>query len=126
MTPIRPASFHNMPSFVRLLSLSILPVTDQDTPQSDTHVKRPFSLNSSDFYPLVQIRSLKWMAYDEKTAYRAKHGVPRTIDEWIANGITRTKAPTIDLVNRGPCLKNILWQDDVECILSVIHKEVSM
>ncbi len=65
------------------------------------------------------------MTYEEKTAYRAKHGVPRTIDEWIADGMTRTRAPTVNLHgNCCPSLKGLLWRDDVECILNVIHEEV--
>ncbi len=64
------------------------------------------------------------MTYDEKVAYRAKNGVPGTIDEWIAEGKTRTKAPIADPHKRGPSLKYMLWQDDVECILNIICKEV--
>lgn len=68
------------------------------------------------------------MTYEEKTAYCAKHGVPGTIDKWIADGMTRTKAPTgtVNLRNPGPSFKNLLWRDDVECILNVIRKEVGM
>jgi hypothetical protein len=112
---------------VRLLSLFIptyIVYTDQDT-QSDVPIRRPFSLSGDDFYPLIHIRN-KGLTYDEKVAYRAKHGVPGTIDKWIANGKTRTKAPTADPHKCGPSFKNPLWQDDVECILNVIRKEVGI
>ncbi|KIK08585.1 hypothetical protein K443DRAFT_1248 [Laccaria amethystina LaAM-08-1] len=56
-------------------------------------------------------------------AYRAEHHVPNTIDKWIADGKTHTKAPMPDPYNRGPSLKHLLRQDDVECILNVIFKE---
>jgi hypothetical protein len=85
----------------------------------------PFSLSGNDFYPLIHIRT-KYMTYDEKVAYRAKHGVPGTIDKWIADGKACTKAPTADPHKRGPTLKYLLWQDDVECSLSVIRKEVGI
>ena len=84
-----------------------------------------FSLSGNDFYPLIHIRT-KYMTYYEKVAYRATHGVPGTIDEWIADGKTCTKAPTTDPHKRGPTLKYLLWQDDVECILNVICKEVGI
>jgi hypothetical protein len=64
------------------------------------------------------------MTYDEKVAYRAEHRVPNTIDKWIADGKTRTRAPIPDPYKRGPSLKHFLRQDDVECILNVIFKEV--
>ncbi|KIJ95722.1 hypothetical protein K443DRAFT_320540 [Laccaria amethystina LaAM-08-1] len=83
-------------------------------------VGRPFSLSGSDFYPLTDICT-KTMTYDEKVAYRAEHRVPNTIDKWIADGKMHTKAPI--LYKRGPSLKNLLWQDDVECILNIIFKE---
>jgi len=86
-------------------------------------VGRPFSLSGSDFYPLIDICT-KTMTYDEKVAYRAEHRVPNTIDMWIADGKTHTKAPIPDPYKRGPSLKILLWQDDVECILNVIFKEV--
>jgi len=92
-------------------------------PQSDMLIRRSFSLCGNDFYPLIHIHA-KYMTYDEKVAYRAKHSVPSTIDRWIADGKTCTKAPTADPHRRGPSLKYLLWQDDVECILNVIRKEV--
>jgi hypothetical protein len=115
---------------VRLLSLFIPTyITDQDTQSDVPIIRRPFSLSGNDFYPLIHIRT-KWMTYDEKVAYRAKHGIPGTIDKWIADGKTRTKAPTADSDRQkrhgGPSFKNPLWQDDVECILNVIHKEVGI
>ena len=85
-------------------------------------LRRPFSLSGNDFYPI----RTKGMTYDEKVAYRAKNGVPGTIDEWIAEGKTRTKAPIADPHKRGPSLKYLSWQDDVECILNVIRKEVGI
>jgi hypothetical protein len=88
-------------------------------PQS---VRRPFSLSGDDFYPLIHIRT-KEMTYDEKVAYRAKHCIPDTIDKWIADGKTHTKAPTADPHKRGPSLKHLLLEDVVECILIVIRKE---
>ncbi|KDR73906.1 hypothetical protein GALMADRAFT_141676 [Galerina marginata CBS 339.88] len=84
-------------------------------------VERPVSLSGNDFYPLIN-SCTKWMTYDEKVAHGAKHGVPRTIDRWIADGKTRTKAPTANPFKRGPTLEYLLWQDDVECILNVIQK----
>lgn len=86
-------------------------------------VGHSFSLCGSDFYPLIDICT-KTMTYDEKVAYRAEHHIPNTIDKWIANGKTRTKAPTPDPHKCGPSLNQLLWQDDVECILNVIRKEV--
>jgi hypothetical protein len=86
-------------------------------------IRCPFSLSDNDFYPLIHIRT-KEMTYDEKVAYRAKHCIPGTIDKWIADEKTHTKAPTADPHKRGPSLKYLLWQDDVECILNVICKEV--
>ena len=84
------------------------------------------SLSGKEFYPLIHIRTGKKMTYDERIEYRAKHSVPSTIDEWIANEKTRTKAPTADPHKRGPSLKYLLWQDDVECILNIIQKEVGI
>jgi hypothetical protein len=88
-------------------------------------IRRHFGLSGNDFYPLIHIRT-KNMTYDEKVAYRVKHGVPNTVDKWIADGKTCTKAPTADPNKRGPSLKYLLWQDDVECILNVIRKEVGI
>jgi hypothetical protein len=88
-------------------------------------ITHPSSLSGNDFYPLIHIRT-KEMTYDEKIAYRAQHCIPGTIDQWIAEGKTQTKAPTADPLKRGPSLKNILWQDDVECTLIIIRKEVSI
>ena len=88
-------------------------------------VRRPFSLCGNDFYPLVNVRA-KYMTYEEKVAYHAKHGVPSTIDKWIADGKTCNKVPTADPQKRGPSLKYLLWRDDVECILNVIRKEVGV
>ncbi|KJA12629.1 hypothetical protein HYPSUDRAFT_152316, partial [Hypholoma sublateritium FD-334 SS-4] len=59
------------------------------------------------------------MSYEDKV----KHGVPSTIDEWVAYGKTRTNAPTANPHKRGPFGEYPLWQDDVECILRVIRKE---
>ena len=89
-------------------------------------VRYPFTLSGNDFYPLIHILTGEKMTYDEKIEYRAKHSVPSTIDMWIANEKTCTKAPTPDPQKRGPTLKYLLWQDDVECILNVIHKEVGI
>jgi len=86
----------------------------------------PFSLSGPDFYPLIHIRTGKKMMYNEKIEYRAKHGVPGTVDEWIANEKMRTQAPTADPRKRGPSLKYLLWRDDVECILNVIRSEVGV
>lgn len=66
------------------------------------------------------------MTYYEKVAYRVKNSVPDTVDKWIVEGKTCTKAPTADPNKRGPSLKYLLWQDDVECILNVIRKEVGI
>ncbi len=89
-------------------------------------IKHPLSLSSKDFYPLIHIRTGKKMTYDEKIAYRVKHGVPSTIEQWIADEKMHTKAPTADTHKRGPSLKYLLWRDDVECILNVMHKEVGI
>lgn len=62
------------------------------------------------------------MTYDEKVAYRVKHGIPSTIDEWIAAGKMRTEAPTANPFKRGSFGDYPLWQDDVECILNVIRE----
>jgi hypothetical protein len=86
-------------------------------------VRRSFSLCGDNFYPLINVRA-EYMTYDERVVYRAKHGVPSTIDQWIAEGKICTKAPTADPQKRGPSLKYLLWQDDVECVLNVICKEV--
>ena len=86
-------------------------------------VGHQFSLSGSDFYPLIDICT-KAMSYDEKVAYRAEHRVPDTIDKWIADAKTHTKAPMPDPYKRGPSLKHLLRQDDVECILNIIFKEV--
>jgi len=88
-------------------------------------VRPPFSLCGDKFYPLINVRA-KYMTYDEKVAYRARHGIPSTIDQWIADGKTCTKAPTADPRKCGPSLKYLWWQDDVECILNVIRKEVGI
>ena len=64
------------------------------------------------------------MTYEEKFMYRTKHGIPSTIDEWIADGKTCTKAPTANPYKRGPSPEYLLWQDNVECILNVIFKKV--
>ncbi|KDR65756.1 hypothetical protein GALMADRAFT_148408 [Galerina marginata CBS 339.88] len=63
------------------------------------------------------------MTYDEKVAYRAKHGVPDTIDTWISQAKTQTKAPTANPHKRSQCLEYLSWQDDVECILNVVRRE---
>ena len=83
------------------------------------------SLCNADFYPLIQIQT-KGMSYADKVAYRVQHGVPRTIDDWIASGKMCTKAPAAIPLKHGPCRECQLWQDDVECILSIVHKEVSI
>ena len=88
-------------------------------------IRCPFSLNGNDFYPLIHIHA-KYMTYDEKVAYRAKHGIPDTIDEWITDGKTCTKAPTADSRQCGPSLESLLWQDVVECIFNVICKRVGI
>lgn len=88
-------------------------------------IGRPLSLTGNDFYPLVHICT-KDMTYDQKTAYRAKHGVPNTIDKWIADGKIHTKEPIADPHRRGPSLEYLLWQDDVECILNIICKKVNI
>ncbi|KAF8914284.1 hypothetical protein CPB84DRAFT_1841011 [Gymnopilus junonius] len=91
---------------------------------SDVPIRRPFSLSGNDFYPLVQVRPGE-MTYDQKVKYRARHGIPGTIDQWIELAKTHILAPTgyLDGHNHGPSLEYLLWQDDVECILKVIHKE---
>jgi hypothetical protein len=89
-------------------------------------IKHPLSLSSNDFYPLIHISTGKKMSYDEKIAYRATHSVPSTIDQWIANEKMNTEAPTADPYRRGPSLKYLLWRDDVECTLNVMHKEVGI
>jgi hypothetical protein len=83
------------------------------------------SLSGNKFYPLIHINT-KMMTYDEKVAYRAKYRIPETIDEWISQERTRTKAPTANPHKRGPCFEYLRWQDDVECIFNVIRKEVSI
>ena len=95
--------------------------------QFDMPLRRPFTgrLSANDFYPLTHART-KEMTYDEKVAYRAEHGIPSTIDKWIEDEKTHTKAPTANPHKRGPSLKYPLWQDDVECILNVIRKEVGI
>jgi len=89
-------------------------------------VKHPLSFSGNDFYPLIPIHTSKKMTYDEKIAYRVKHGVPSTIDQWITDEKMHTKGPTADPHKRGPSLKYLLWQDDVECILNIICKEVGI
>ena len=89
-------------------------------------IGHPFSLSSPDFYLLIHICTGKKMTYNEKIEYRAKHGIPGTIDEWIANEKMHTQAPTADPHKCGPSLKYLLWQDDVECILNVICSEVGV
>lgn len=82
-------------------------------------------LCDSDFYPLIDIQC-KWMSYEDKVAYRKEHGFPSTIDEWIVYGKARTEAPTANPHKRGPFGEYPLWQDNVECILNVVCKEVSI
>ena len=89
-------------------------------------IKHSLSFSGNDFYPLIHIRTGKKMTYDEKIAYRVKHDVPSTIDQWIADEKMHTEAPTADPLKRGPSLQYLLWRDDVECILNVIRKEVSI
>lgn len=89
-------------------------------------IRYPFTLSGPEFYPLIHIPTGKKMTYDEKIEYRAKHDVPYTIDEWIENEKTRTEAPSADPLKRGPSLKYMLWRDDVECILNIIHKKVGI
>jgi hypothetical protein len=88
-------------------------------------VRRLFSLSGNDFYPLIHIHA-KYMTYEEKVAYRAKHGIPGTIDKWIADGKTCTNAPIADPHKRGPSLECVFWQDVVECIFNVICKKVGI
>lgn len=82
-------------------------------------------LCDNDFYELIHIHS-KWMLYEEQVAYRKKHNFPSTIDQWIAFAKTRTEAPTANPHKRGPSGEYPLWQDNVECILSVVCKKVSI
>jgi hypothetical protein len=82
-------------------------------------------LTGNKFYPLIHIDN-KVMTYDEKVAYREKHRIPETIDDWISQEKTRTKAPTANPHKRGWCFKYLPWQDDVECIFNVIRKEVGI
>ena len=83
------------------------------------------SLSSNNFYLLIHIHT-KYMTYYKKVVYHIKHSVPSTIDKWIADGKTCTKAPTTNLHKCGPTLKYLLWQDDIECILNIICKEVGI
>ncbi|KAF9473203.1 hypothetical protein BDN70DRAFT_899964 [Pholiota conissans] len=76
----------------------------------------------NNFYPLIG-RNTKWMSSDERVAYRMKHNIPSTIDEWIANEEVHTNAPTANPHRRGPSGYYPLWQDAVECTLNVICKE---
>lgn len=66
------------------------------------------------------------MSYDEKAAYRVEHGIPSTIDEWITGGKMHTGAPVVNPHRRGPSGKYPLWQDNVECILNIVHTKVSI
>jgi hypothetical protein len=72
-------------------------IIDQD-PKSDIMMpfRPPFtgSLSGNDFYPLTHICS-KEMTYDEKVAYRAKHGIPDTIDKWIKDEKTIPRLPLL-------------------------------
>ena len=88
-------------------------------------MRRPFNLSGDDFYPLTQVRHGE-LTYDQKIKYRARHGIPRTIDQWIELAKGHILAPTGDLNghNCDPSLEYLLWEDDVECVLKVIHKEV--
>lgn len=88
-------------------------------------LRPPLSLTENDFYPLIHICT-KDMTYEEKVAYRAKHGIPSTVDKWILEGKMHTEAPTADLHKRGPSLKHLSWRDDVECILHIIYKKVNI
>lgn len=83
------------------------------------------SLCDDSFYPIIESKA-KWMSYNEKAAYRVEHGIPSTIDEWIADGKMRTAAPTTNPHRRGPTGKYPLWQDTVECILNIIHQKASI
>ncbi len=66
------------------------------------------------------------MSYEEKAAYRIKHSIPATIDEWIVGEMTNTKAPTASPYTPGQSRKYSLLQDAVECTFVVLHrKEVS-
>lgn len=83
------------------------------------------SLCRDDFYPLIHSHS-KWMSYSEKAAYRVKHSIPRTINEWIMNEMMHTEAPTANPYTCGPSREYSLLQDSVECTFNVLHhKEVS-
>ena len=80
------------------------------------------SLCDSQFYPLIHT---KWMSYGEKLEYRAKHGVPVTIDKWIADGKMNTEAPTSNPHKRDPLASHtyVPSQDNVECILNIAREE---
>lgn len=79
------------------------------------------SLCGSDFYPLIIHNHTRWMSYEEKVAYRTKHKIPRSIDEWIEGGKAYIKEP----ISLGTSHKYTLLQDIVECIFNIVCKEVS-
>ncbi|KJA12638.1 hypothetical protein HYPSUDRAFT_210289 [Hypholoma sublateritium FD-334 SS-4] len=64
-------------------------------------------LCDDDFYYLIQIHSER-MSYEERIAYREKLTIPRTIDEWIAYGKTRTRAPTANPHKRELQINKVL------------------
>lgn len=111
-----------------MLASDFIPTTPSllppDNKMATTRRLKP-SLTDKDFYPLIHICT-KVMTYDEKVAYRVKQGFPTTIDMWIADEKTRTEAPSTSPHKRGPPPEYMLSLDDVECVLNVIRKEVSI
>ena len=65
------------------------------------------------------------MSKEQTAAYRAKHGVPTTIDKWIAEARVDMEEPVVDQGTSRQSLEFLLWQDKVECILNVVRKPVS-
>ena len=95
----------------------------ESTPQHPSAMHK--SLCHNDFYPLIRNNS-KWMSYAEKAAYRIKHSIPSTVDEWIMGEMMHTNAPTANPYACGQSRKYSLLQDTVECTFNVLHhKEVS-
>jgi len=101
------------------------PALTKVIPQSAMAVRHLLSLNSNDFYPLTHIHA-KYMTYNEKVAYHAKHGIPDTINKWFTDGKTCSKAPTVDPHQGGLSLESLFWQDVVECIFNIICKKVGI
>ena len=58
--------------------------------------------------------------------YHRKLGIPRTINKWIANKKMCTKGPTANSFKHDLSFKYLLCQDDIECILNVVLKKMSI